>query len=553
MKKYKGEAGIDTQSEAYKKEIKLYVERHEKLKGKRKTTENAWQDCLKYIVPRKADITVTGNPGEIREDEIFDTTACQANELLAAALHGMLTNPTTRFFELIMGDPSLDDDDEVKKYLQEVSERLFIIMNNSNFQTEIHEIYIDLGAIGTACMFIGEHDEKIVHFNARAMKEIYIDENNLGLIDTVYREFSWKPAQIVQEFGEDSLPEIVIKKYKEGCEDEWKIVHCVHPMGKEDRYSKGGLHTFKSVYLLPEQGVFLSRSGFREFPHAVPRWTKTSGEVYGRGPGVKMLADIKMVDKMMETTIQGAQLAIRPPLAVNDDSVIGRVRLTPGGVTVTRPGAEPIRPLIPEPRVDFGVQMIEDTRKRIRAGFYTDKIQLNEGPQKTATEVSQISDEQWRFMGPVVGRQHFELLKPVIERVFAIASRRKGLLPPVPQKLQGKPWDVRYSSLAARAQRMSEGNDLNRAIAAVAPIVNAKPEAMDNLNPDRAFLHVMGIHGIPQKIMNSDKEKKDIRDARAQAQAAAAKQAQEAHAADVASKTVPGAAQVMQAQQQGKQ
>lgn len=551
MKYEASEAKADPRSEAYKNEIKRYLERHAKMKARRSATESHWQECMDYIVPRKGDVTSSSPEGSRRNDELFDTTAIMANQMLAAALHGMLTNPTTRFFDLIMGDPALDEDEEVKLWLQIVSDRMFIVMNGSNFQTEVHEIYIDEGAIGTACMFMGEHPEKIVHFNARAMKEIYVDENNLGLIDTVHREFSWKPKHIVQEFGLENLPEFVVKKYEEGCDDDWKIIHCVHPMDENDEYSKAGLHKFKSTYILMEQGLFLSRSGFRESPYAVPRWTKTSGEIYGRGPGMEMLPDIKMVNKMMETTISGAQLTIKPPLQVDDDGVLGRVRLTPGGVSVTRPGST-IKPIMLDSRIDFGVQMVEDTRKRIRAGFYTDKIQLNDGPQKTATEVSQIADEQWRFMGPVVGRQHFEFLKPVIERVFGIMSRKEGLLPPAPKKIQGKAFDVRYSSLAARAQRMSEGQDLNRAIAAVAPIVNAIPETMDNFNGDRAFNYVMGIHGIPQKVMSTDREKADIREGRAKAQQAAAKQAQEAHAAEMAGKTMPGAAQLMQASQQPK-
>lgn len=534
-------------SDEEKAEAKKYSERHALMKADRANWENHWQQCMSYIVPRKDDITSSLNPGVKKNDDLFDTTAIMANQLLGAALHGMLTNPSMRFFELVMGDPALDGDESVRAWLQEVADRMFVVMNNSNFQTEIHEIYIDQGAIGTACLYMGEHPEKIVHFNARNIREIYVDENNLGLIDTVNREFSWKPKQIVQEFGEKKVPDFVIEKYRKGCDDPWKVLHSVHPNESDDPSTKH--FKFKSVYMLMEQEIFLSKSGFREFPYAVPRWTKTSGETYGRGPGMEMLPDIKMVNVMMETTIRGAQLTVAPPLMVPDDGVLGRVRLTPFGLTIMRPGAGEIKPLITDARIDFGQQVVEDVRKRIRSGFYVDQLQLKDGPQMTATEVNQRAEEMLRLMGPVLGRQNFELLRPLIERVFGIMNRL-GKLSPAPGIIQGKSFDVRYSSLAARAQRASDGQNLSRALNLAAPIIQAKPEVLDNINGDAAFQYIGDIYGVPQSIMNTDQQRKDIRDARAKAQQQIVQQQKQQHEADIASKVGPAAAQLQQASKQ---
>lgn len=533
------------QSDEDKKQAEAYCKKQESMEGERSTWEAHWQECLDFIVPRKNDVITTRTPGDKRT-ELFDTTAIMANQLLAGALHSMLTNPATRFFDLTMGDPNLDDIEEVKSWLQDVGELMFQQLNKSNFQTEVHEIYIDEGAIGTACLWMGEHDERVIHFGARPMKEIFVDENNLGLIDVVHRKFKWKLRQIVQEWGENKLDPQLIRKYKDGCEDDFEIIHAVHP---EDEY-EGKAHKFRSCYILKEFAYKISTGGFHEFPYAVPRWTKTSGEKYGRGPGMDMLADIKMVDRMMETTIQGAQKTINPPLMVPDDGVIGRVRLTPGGLTVVRPGEQyAIKPLLTDPRIDFGYQAVEDVRKRIRAGFYVDQLQLNEGPQMTATEVMQRTEEKLRLMGPVLGRQNFEFLSPLVERLFGIMNRR-GMLPPAPRQIQGKSFEVRYSSLVARAQRMSEGQNLARAIGVAAPIVNAAQSALDLLDTDMAFKYIMDIYGVPHKIMRKMREVKEIREARAEAQAKMAAQSAQAHEAEMASKVMPGVVQLQQAQAQ---
>jgi hypothetical protein len=264
---------------------------------------------------------------------------------------------------------------------------------------------------------------------------------------------------------------------------------------------------------------------------------------------MEMLPDIKMVNKMMEATLQGAQKTINPPMMVTDDGVIGRVRLTPGGLTVVRAGEAPIRPLIIDARVDFGYQAVEDVRKRIRAGFFVDQLQLNQGPQMTATEVMQRTEEKLRLMGPVLGRQHFEFLRPVVERVFGIMLRR-GLIPPAPEAIQGKSFDVRYSSLVARAQRMSEGQNLARAISVAAPIMQIDPTAADIIDADESIRHVFDVYGVPAKIFRSRRDVVEKRQARAEAQQKAVQQQQEAHMADTAGKVLPAAAQMQQAQQQ---
>lgn len=525
------------QTEDDQKEAARIVSRWEKLETAAINWKTHWQECYDVIVPRKDDVIATRLPGDKREVDNFDTTAIQANEMLAAALHGMLTNPETRFFEITFGDPSLDEDKQVKDWCQDVGNVMFRVLNNTNFQTEIYEIYIDLGAIGTACLYMGEHDEDVVYFSARALKEVRVDENSLGLIDTVYRLFKWRPFQIIEEFGEKNCPYNVLQAAEKDSQDQMELIHAVEPQ-RDDMQKKYKKFKFQSKYILKDSKFILNKDGFREFPYAVPRWSKTSGEVYGRGPGMSMLADINMVNAMMETVIKGAQKTVDPPLMVQDDGVIGVVRLTPGGLTIVRPGAEMIKPLITDARIDFGQKMVEDVRQRIRAGFYVDQLQLQQGPQMTAEEVKQRTEEKLRLMGPVLGRQHFELLRPLITRLFDIMQRR-NMIPQAPAKIQGKKFDVRYSSLIARAQRMAEGQNLVRAMQIVQPIAQVIPSMTDGIKGDEVLREVWGIYGLNHKLLESDRDLQQKRDAMAKQKADMLKQQQEQHQADLMNKAAP--------------
>jgi hypothetical protein len=266
-----------------------------------------------------------------------------------------------------------------------------------------------------------------------------------------------------------------------------------------------------------------------------------------------MLPDIMMVNAMMLTVIQGAQKTVDPPLMVTDDGVIGVVRLTPGGLTIVRPTAsgsptESIKPLITDARIDFGERMVEDVRQRIRAGFYVDQFQLAQGPQKTAEEVRQEVEQKLRLMGPVLGRQHWELLKPLITAVYEI-GRRKGLLDEPPAQVGKKKWDVRYSSTIARAQRISEATQVVHALATIKPIIDVKPEVADLFNTDKIGKFVWDVYGCPHSLLNSDMDLKKARANRQQAQQQAQQLAAQKHSSEIAKNTAPLVAAAGQAGQ----
>jgi hypothetical protein len=517
-----------------------------------------WQRCYQYIVPRKEDVIAVRMPGDDRESDIYDTTAVLANEQLGSALHSMLTNPETRFFELLFGDPALDENSAVKEWCQETGDRMYQVLNSSNFQTEIYEMYIDLTAAGTGHLYMEEDDEYIVRFSARALKEVRIDENAMGLVDVTYRVFKLRPFQILQMFPElKELPNDIQMAADKNAADQIEIIHAVEPIEDVRDQSHAGKtkakgHKFSSTYMLKDKRFILSQSSYEEFPYCSPRWSKTTGELYGRGPGMQMLPDIQMLNAMMLTVIQGAQKTVDPPLMVEDDSVIGQVRLTPGGLTTVRPGSEPLRPLITNAQVEFGEKMLDSIRGRIRAGFYVDQLQLpKESPQRTAEEVRQIAEEQMRLMGPILGRQHFELLRPLITRLFGIMWR-KGKVDAPPQILKGKKMEVKYSSLIARAQKMQEAQNMVRAFQTIQPMVQIFPEVRDVLRIEDATRSIWDLYGNPAKLLYDEEEVERKRKIQQQQALKLQEQQEELHKSEVAKNNAPmvsAVGQLAQAQQ----
>jgi hypothetical protein len=505
------------------------IERFNRVKGSRTNWESLWQECADYIIPRKNDITNSSAPGEKKYVDLFDSTAMTQNELLAGALHGMLTSPTGFFFGMTTGNPMTDSDDEVAQWVQDAVRKMHQAINNSNFQTEVHEYYLDLCAFGNGCLFLEEDDEMILRFSARNLKEVYVEENSKGEIDTIYRSFRLDARGLVDEFGFDNLPEKIQKQYTEGKGDKHEIIHCIYPrpvnaMGANQRFK------FISQYVLVSEKVTLATKGFKELPAIFARWTKASGEVYGRGAGEKALPDAKSVNEMTRTTIRGAQKVVDPPLQAPDDGYMLPIITRPAGINFYRAGGNPndrITPILNDSRIDFGFQVIDMKHMKIKEAFYSDQLKLREGPQMTAAEVNERVEQALRFLAPMLGRQQSEFLKPLVDRVFGIMLRR-GMFLPIPEALKGRELKVQYSSIMAMTQRQSEVQNIQRTMSTMAPFISLNPEVADNFNGDRAARYIANLYNYPIELLNTQQELGNIRKAKAQQQQALQQAAQEA-------------------------
>jgi len=527
--------------------------RFETLKGDRKNWDNHWREVADYVIPRKDDVYKTRRSvtGEKKSNKsfLFDSTAIHANELLASALHSMLTNPSLNWFELTTGVPEIDRLDDVRLWLQRTAETMHQTLNNSNFQTEIHEVYLDLGSFGTGLIQIEEDPERLLRFRARPVYDGYIQENSKGVVDTIFREEWMSLRNIVDKFGKEKLNEKLLRELDKNPDSKKHIIHGVFPRKNLNNKKIGPKNMpYASVYSLSEESIVLEESGFNEFPYLVPRWTKISGEVYGRSPAIKSLPDIKMVNAMMETTLRSGQKITDPPLLVPDDGFMLPLNLRPGGISYYRAGTpDQVIPLQTGGRIDFGFQLLERIRTSIREAFFIDQLQLNVGPQMTATEVSQRTEEKLRLLAPILARQHDELLRPLIDRVFGIMLRAEAL-PPIPEVLSEQEINVRYSSQVAKAQRASDAQNINRFVQLATPFFQVDPTVMDNLNPDEAVRHIGHMFSIPQELFRDQDEVESLREQRQEQEAQQAQQEAQLAQAEAIGKAGPT---LLDAQTQG--
>jgi hypothetical protein len=162
--------------------------------------------------------------------------------------------------------------------------------------------------------------------------------------------------------------------------------------------------------------------------------------------------------------------------------------------------------------------------EKIKKAFFVDLfLMLVQSPNMTATEVIERTNEKMFVLGPVLGRLQSELLNPIIYRTFNILLR-KGLLPPVPEALQGQEWDVVYVSPLAKAQRAVQAKDMQTFLAIVAQIAQGGlPEALDKVNVDNIIDKFGKVYSIEPDNIASTEDANAKREQRAEANAQAQK------------------------------
>lgn len=532
-----------------RREPSQVVYRFDELKSTRFVWDTHWREVADYTIPRKNDILRYMIPGMKKSLDLYDNTAMHASELLVSALHGLLTNPATFFFDFTSGDPDVDNDDDCRAWMQDAMRKTHYVLNDSNFQTEVHECYTDIVNFGTGPMTIEEDKKWVIRFRSWPVKNVYLDEDGDGNVNNINHFFEWNADKLVRRFGYDNVSRRVQQTFdKRDYNTIFGIIHCIYPADPESNDP----HDFISQYIEHDSKHEISIGGFNDHPWITPRWNKIAEEIYGRSPAMTALSEAKTINEMTKQTLIAAQKVIDPPLMVPDDGFILPIKTKPGGLNYYRSGStDKIEPIFNQQiRLDLSDSEREATRKRIREAFYVDQLSLGtNNPQMTATEVNARQEQAMTLLGPMLGRLQSEFLQPMIMRVFRIMMR-KNMYKPVPKKLMfhGR-LVVQYSSLIAKAQRQVELKATNKFMEFMTPFANADQSVLDNFDGDAAVRLGAKITGVPQEIIRNKKDVEKIRSDRAQQQQKAQQQLDQQHQANVTSKTLPAVAQAQMAQQ----
>ena len=517
------------------------VRQWETLESERTTTLTHWQECADLIVPDRADYVTHRTRGAKRMSRVFDSTAIQANQQLASGLHGLLTSPTLRWFNMRAADDRLNADDACARWMDAATEAMYTLFNGPrhNFASQSNELYLDLGSIGTACMAVLESQKSDVLFSTKHMRECVVSENDEDRIDLLCRRWHWTARQADAQWGEAAGPKVAKAIADKKPDQRFAFLHMVRPRAVRDPQRSDAKHKpFQSVYVALDDKLVISEGGFDEFPYLVPRFSKSTGEVYGRSPGMTALPDIKMLQEMTKLALMMSQKAMDPPVNVPDDGYLMALDTTPGGRNVYRAGSrDRVEPIPLGGDMQFGVETANVVRTNINRAFYTEWLMMPSDPTDpaaagkgvTATYTLQQRDEKMRLLSPMLARLQAEFLGPLIDRTFAILWRRSKALrfgpgspfPLPPPAMRGAALKVEYVSPIAIAQKSSQLDSISRLVQTALSFSQIDPDTPKILDTE-AILRMVGKDlATPAAALKSPQQVAEERQAAQQAASAA--------------------------------
>lgn len=542
-------------------DVNKWIKKHEKVKSKKANWNDLWQYIGEYVHIRKQDFTQFNDAGTFLTRDVFDSSAPKANRKMAASLIGLLWQAGGKSIKL---EPvrELENSKDVQEYFEWMTETITDALDDpkAGLALALEEYMIDQGSFGTSGIGIFEGEEGIadLRFNAWGVDEISIEEGGNGYVNTIYREFEIPISTAVEDYGVDSLSEKTRKLFTEGnTTDKIRFLHVIaprrQPKGKKAEGNKGMAFLSLTIELVAKHRV--KESGYEEMPVPISRFYKKNGEVYGRSPASEGMPDILELNATKEARISAIEKSLDPPLGVYHDSMLGNEEVDTSARAINVFAAssklgnrQPIFPLFTVETIREADKSILELKESIGEHFNIDRLlDFNNQTQMTLGEAQMRNTIRSESLGSLFGRQINELFTPMTERSVAIMFRagklgviagsneekaltqlgqKPKVIPDAVAKLiaAGKDfYKLKYLTPAARMMETSEADGVMRTWEFALQVAPARPEILDNLDPDASLQLIGRSMGAPSIAFVDEKTVEEIRKARAQAQAAQAK------------------------------
>lgn len=526
--------------------------------SERQNNEALWEELAEFMLNNQSgqfkanSATATDisglnstSPGSKRTRRLFDSTALQATQDLAAAFQGTLTNPATIWSKIRFKDEELNNDEDAVNWLENQNKLIHNSFNESNFNTEIGKAYQSFVTLANMLLLFEEDEDGGFRFTSLHLAKVAWAEDKHGLVDSIFRKFTLTAGQAVDRWGSDCHPEI-LEAAEKRPDAEFSFLHCITPRDKKEvklnsvGRASGDKRPIASVYIDTSHNIIVEETGYYEMPGLVARWGTMPGETYGRGPGHLALPDTRTLNRLKQRGLEAIDLQVRPPLFANQRDVLGQLDLRPGAVSVVK-DHNGIREFVSQARGDILQFSVEELRASIKSIFFLDKLLLpprNETGEMTAYEISQRIEQMQRVLGPTLSRVNSELLNPLIIRAFKILIRN-GQTGPIPDILKERGIDIEivFVNQLARAQQIQDVTNIQQWVQSVGVLAQLDPSIVDNINMDGVARHTAKILGVPEVAVQNQDVVEAIRQQRQQQMQA--QQALEAgvQMADIQSKT----------------
>ena len=483
--------------------VKQLLKKYERAKGVRKNWVDLFEECYEYALPQRESF-YQETAGQRRDDKIFDETAGVGVQEFAARVQSGIVPNFARWADFMAGSETPEENREnVNAELEGVTEYVFEVIQNSNFAQEVHESFLDL-AVGTGVLLAEEGDAiNPIRFSAIPLPHVTLDVGADDSIDHIYRERSLRGSEITVAYPRATVPPKVAEESARNPDDKRKVLEIVYR-----DYSKINVmaHFYCVIDMKTKEKILEERyEGIGSCPIIAYRWSKASGEIYGRGPLINALSAIKTTNLTVELILENAQMAISGIYQMEDDGIINpdSISLLPGTVIPKSAGSAGLQPINSAGRFDVADLVLGDMRNNIKRALYNDMLGDPNRTPASATEVAERMADLSRRIGSAFGRLQAELVQPVLQRVVHILKKQGRINIPT---INGREVKIRSVSPLAQAQAQSDVVSVDRFLELVGGRFG--PQILNLLiDSQEVSVYLARKFGVPDNLIRSPEQR----------------------------------------------
>ena len=484
----------------------MYLKKYDKAKSLRENFVPLFEECYEYALPQRESFYYE-TIGQRRDDKIFDETAVVGVQEFASRLQQGLVPNFARWADFRAGSEiPTTERDSVDNELDEVTDYVFEVIQNSNFGQEVHESFMDL-AVGTGVLSVAEGDAiNPVVFSAIPLPHVVLDSGPDDKIDHVFRERQVRNSDIPNMYPKAKISKKLQERIDRQPEERIKILEVVckdYSIKNEDAYLFYAIECNTKEIIREEK-----YQGVGSNPFICFRWSKCSGETYGRGPLINALSAIKTTNLTIELILENAQMAISGIYQMEDDGVVNpdTINLVPGTVIPKAAGSRGLEPIRAAGSFDVANLVLSDMRLNIKRALYNDMLGNPDRTPASATEVAERMADLSRRIGSAFGRLQAELVQPVLQRVVYILKKQGRIELPT---INGREVKVRSVSPLAQAQANQDISSVARWLELVQGSFG--PEVMNLLiNSEDTAAYLAKKFGVPDTLIRDLEERRQM-------------------------------------------
>jgi hypothetical protein len=479
------------------------IKRQAAAQTKKDEFQQLYQDAYEFALPQRQlyGVWEGGAVGSKKMQRVFDSTAINSTQRFANRLQSVVFPPQRKWATLEPGsDIPFEKQQMARNIFETYCDKMFTVLQQSNFDIAMGEFLLDL-SVGTACMMVQPGDSvSPINFIPVPLFLVSYEEGANGQVDNVYRKIRMKGESIIRQWPDAKIPPEMERRIDQKPTDDIEMLEAtIYDHGRGD-------YCYHVIDKVSKAELVYRRR--KSSPWVISRYMKVAGEIYGRGPLMTALPDIKTLNKTIELLLKNASMAVSGVYTAADDGVLNpnTVKLVPGAIIPVARNGGPQGPALQAlPRSgDFNVSqlVINDLRSNIKRILLDESLPPENMSARSATEIVERMKELAQNLGSAFGRLINETMIPLTAKILEVMDER-GLID-MPLRVNGLEVKVVPVAPLAQAQNQEEiGAILNYA------------QLMQNLGPDGqialkmdALVDYLGDKmGVPMSVRNNRAER----------------------------------------------